>query len=174
MDIYIYILYTSTCIYIYIYTLGQGMNKCTGSNCFSFSRMLHVLSTIGHILRYALGVSRELSIIRGSCRNTSALTFPFELPRWLTTAEAFRGWVSSSHKSRSLQQVLDHLIHLLQVPSPQKRTRLDLATTRDTKVRWHPPTPQSPVSWLSGHDLVAISMGMGGWVFKKSSCGQKS
>ena len=35
------------------------MNKCTGSNCFSFSRMLHVSSTIGHILRYALGVSRE-------------------------------------------------------------------------------------------------------------------
>jgi len=32
-----------------------------------------------------------------------------------------------------------------------------------------PPTAQSPVSWLSRHDLVAISMGMGGWVFQNKS-----
>jgi hypothetical protein len=36
-----------------------------------------------------------------------------------------------------------------------------------------PPTAQSPVSRLSGHDLVAISMGMGGWVFKNNSTSVK-
>ena len=52
------------------------MTKFTGGNCFSFSHMLHVQSTIGHIHRYALGLSREYSIVRGSRRNTSALNFP--------------------------------------------------------------------------------------------------
>ena len=60
---------------------------------------------------------------------------------------------------------------LLQVTVLQKRTLLDLATAREKQGALTPPTAQSPVPWLSGHDLVAISMGMGGWVFKKTPTG---
>ena len=62
--------------------------------------------------------------------------------------------------------MFDHLVHLLQAPSPHKRTRLGLGTARKNQGALTPPIAQSPVSRLSGHDLVAISMGMGGWVFK--------
>ena len=54
------------------------MTKFTGGNCFSllFLHKLQVQSTIGHLHRYTLGLSREYSIIRGSRRNASALNFP--------------------------------------------------------------------------------------------------
>jgi hypothetical protein len=49
------------------------------------------------------------------------------------------------------------------------RTRLGPVFNQEKQGALTPPTAQSPVPWLSGPDLVAISMGMGGWVFKNNS-----
>ena len=80
---------------------------------------------------------------------------------------------SDSHKSQNSQRMLDHLMQFATSPKPAKAYSLALAITRKNKCDETPPTAQAPVAMIIhsiiSHDLVAISMGLGGWVFKISS-----
>ena len=87
--------------------------------------------------------------------------------RWLAIAEAQHGLSSDSHKSRNPQQMLDHLIHCAASPEPAKAYSPWPGNNQGDQGALTPPHSSiTRVLITSGHDLVAISMGPGGWVFK--------
>ena len=84
---------------------------------------------------------------------------------------------SDSHKSQSSQRVLNHLNALNsdltshpQAPGPHERTHPDLVTYQELQGVLTPPHSTSARgngnSYYHCPDLVAISMGTGGWVLK--------
>ena len=76
---------------------------------------------------------------------------------------------SDSHQSQNSQQVLDHLIHFAASPEPTKAYSPWPGNNQgDQGVLTPPHSSITRVLIVSGHDVVVISMGPGGWVLKTS------
>ena len=89
---------------------------------------------------------------------------------WLAGAEALHGMSSYSHRSRNSQRMLDHLMHVAASPKPAQACSPRPGNNQGLRGTLTP--PHSSVarsydnSYYHNHDLVANSMGTGGWVFK--------
>ncbi len=81
-------------------------------------------------------------------------------------AEAHHGLSSDSHKSQNTKWVLDHLMHLTMNFEPAKTYSPCPSMHRGQGVLAPPHSSITRGQVAPGHDLVAISMGPGGWVFK--------
>ena len=132
-----------------------------------------VKSDIDHILRSYVGCVTVIYYQIGLVQEFLCTLLPTtNSSRWLATAEAQHGLRSDSHKVQKLKRMLDHLIHLATSFRPAPAYSLALAITRKTRVLT-PPIAQCARGHdnlhYHNHDLVASSMGTGGWVSKISS-----
>ena len=75
---------------------------------------------------------------------------------------------SDGHKSTKIKQMLNHLMHFAEYHGLQQRTLLPRSAPEARALA--PPHSSSARGYdnlrYHNHDLVAISMGTGGWVLK--------